>query len=142
MVFLTQNIEYIEGIRNQYQVTKAELEAIYSPTVVTRYSVLLNTGTTYHTYLIARNENQNYYRIILNGLINLDFGKKVCLTCGKKLNENEIGKYCNNCTTEEEEKYKNCLFHSPFKHYKKKCTLEYQPCQMLGNREKWIGERL
>ncbi len=136
MIFLTQNIEYIEGINNQYHVERRELEAIYFPTVVTRYSVLLSTGTTYHTYLIARNENLNYYRVILNGLINLDFGKKVCLTCGKTLNENEIRKYCNNCITEEEEKYKNCLFHSPFKHYNKKCTLEYQPCQMLGNREK------
>ncbi|UJG44417.1 MAG: DUF2797 domain-containing protein [Candidatus Heimdallarchaeum endolithica] len=133
---MTQNIEYIEGIRNQYQVAKSELEEIFFPTVVTRYSVILGSGTTYHTYLIARNANLDYYRITLNGLIDLNFGKKVCLTCGKKINENETKTYCNNCTTEEEEKYKNCLFHSPFKYYNKKCTLEYQPCQVLGNREK------
>jgi len=134
---LLQNSGYLIKGNKAYTIIDEELEKILYPTLITRYSVITKAERTFQTYLIARNENQEYFKINIYGLVDLNFGDKVCLICGKRLEENNsISNYCKKCLTISEETYKKCLFYSPKIIYNKKCTIEDIPCKVEENVEK------
>ncbi|MHA1221983.1 MAG: hypothetical protein ACTSP3_01730, partial [Candidatus Heimdallarchaeaceae archaeon] len=86
-----------------FSLFKDERNLFYYESVVSSFSVLRQFGDSYQSLLVVRENLDEFYSIVLNGLTSLSFGKKVCLRCGKELDIEETSTtFCNECTEEHE----------------------------------------
>ncbi|MHA1221895.1 MAG: DUF2797 domain-containing protein [Candidatus Heimdallarchaeaceae archaeon] len=120
-----------------FSLFKDERELFYYESVVNSFSVLKQFGNSYQSFLVIRENVDEFYRVVLAGLITLAFEKKVCLRYGNEINmEDTSSVYCNKCVEEHERKYKECLFHSPYLIYNRKCTIRNILCKEKENIQK------
>jgi len=122
-----------------YQTQREEVLNIWWKPIISKYFVTITDSSLYRTNLLVRNTISDHYKISLDGLISLNLGDYVCLRCGS-ISSNFQGNICLNCKTREETAYEQCLFHSPYSIYEKKCTIDNVACNLDETIEKCFSK--